>query len=86
MGWIYWTSLPGSAGSSWEPRLNLLDSLAWFFLSAWSECLAEPTLILSLVPPTELVVLVDFVFPWGIEYPVVFLPQGLYTLWCLQMA
>jgi hypothetical protein len=22
----------------------------------------------------ELVVLVDFVFPWGIEYPVVFLP------------
>ncbi len=34
----------------------------------------------------ELVVLVDFVFPWGIEYPVVFLPQGLFTLWCLQMA
>jgi hypothetical protein len=33
----------------------------------------------------ELVVLVDFVFPWGIEYPVVFLPQGLFTLWCLQM-
>jgi hypothetical protein len=24
----------------------------------------------------ELVVLVDFVFPWGIEYPVVFLPCG----------
>jgi hypothetical protein len=34
----------------------------------------------------ELVVLVEFVFPWGIEYPVVFLPQGLFTLWCLQMA
>jgi hypothetical protein len=34
----------------------------------------------------ELVLLVDFVFPWGIEYPVVFLPQGLFTLWCLQMA
>jgi hypothetical protein len=34
----------------------------------------------------ELVVLVDFVFPWGIKYPVVFLPQGLFTLWCLQMA
>ncbi len=27
----------------------------------------------------ELEVLVDFVFPWGIEYPVVFLPQGLFT-------
>jgi hypothetical protein len=27
----------------------------------------------------ELIVLVDFVFPWGIEYPVVFLPQGLFT-------
>jgi hypothetical protein len=29
---------------------------------------------------SELVVLVDFVVPWGIEYPVVFLPQGLFTL------
>ncbi len=34
----------------------------------------------------ELKVLVDFVFPWGIEYPVVFLPQGLFTLWCLQIS
>ncbi len=31
----------------------------------------------ELVGWPELVVLVDFVFPWGIEYPVVFLPQGL---------
>ncbi len=29
---------------------------------------------LSCRSPAELVVLVDFVFPWGIEYPVVFLP------------
>ncbi len=42
-------------------------------------------LYISLISP-ELVVLVDFVFPWGTEYPVVFLPQGLITLWCLQMA
>ena len=35
---------------------------------------------------TELVVLVDFVFPWGIEYPVVYLPQGLFTLGCLQIS
>jgi hypothetical protein len=34
----------------------------------------------------ELVVLVDFVFPWGLEYPVVFLPHGLFTLWCLQIS
>ncbi len=34
----------------------------------------------------ELVVLVDFVFPCGLEYPVVFLPQGLFTLWCLQIS
>jgi hypothetical protein len=40
----------------------------------------------AISPSPELVVLVDFVFPWGIEYPVVFLPQGLFTLWCLQMA
>jgi hypothetical protein len=39
-----------------------------------------------IIPRPELVVLVDFVFPWGIEYPVVFLTQGLFTLWCLQMA
>ncbi len=42
--------------------------------------------VYSIVWRSELVVLVDFVFPWGIEYPVVFLPQGLFTLWCLQMA
>jgi hypothetical protein len=35
---------------------------------------------------TELIVLVDFVFPWGIEYPVVYLPQGLFTLGCLQIS
>jgi len=34
----------------------------------------------------ELIVLVDFVFPWGIEYPVVYLPQGLFTLGCLQIS
>jgi hypothetical protein len=28
----------------------------------------------------ELIVIVDFVFPWGKEYPVVFLSQGLFTL------
>jgi hypothetical protein len=42
--------------------------------------------IISSVVPPELVVLVDFVFPWGLEYPVVFLPQGLFTLWCLQIS
>jgi len=46
---------------------------------------AKPNPLLQRHPP-GLVVLVDFVFPWGIEYPVVFLPQGLFTLWCLQMA
>ncbi len=34
----------------------------------------------------ELIVLVDFVFPWGIEYPVVYLPQSLFTLGCLQIS
>ncbi len=36
--------------------------------------------------PPVLVVLVDFVFPWGIKYAVVFLPQRLFTLWCLQIS
>jgi hypothetical protein len=35
---------------------------------------------------TGTVVLVDFVFPWGLEYPVVFLPHGLFSLWCLQFS
>jgi hypothetical protein len=34
----------------------------------------------------ELVVLEDFVFPWGIEYPVVFLPQGLFTFYPVVFA
>ena len=40
---------------------------------------SELVVLVDFVFP-ELVVLVDFVFPWGIEYPVVFLPQGQNTI------
>ncbi len=33
-----------------------------------------------------LVVLVVFVFPWGLEHPGVFLPGGLLTQGCFQVA
>jgi hypothetical protein len=52
----------------------------------WLSYRHAKTRICKLLRSPELVVLVDFVFPWGLEYPVVFLPQGLFTLWCLQMA
>ncbi len=37
-------------------------------------------------PSPELVVLGVFVFPWGLEHPGVFLPEGLLTQGCFQVA
>ncbi len=55
----------------WSRIFYILDKSA----ITWCNCILP-----------ELVVLVDFVFPWGLEYPVVFLSHSLFTLWCLQFS
>ncbi len=72
----------GKVADDWNWSRNVvIDVLLSFNLLTHIGLILFPFLLTP-----ELVVLVDFVFPWGIEYPVVFLPQGLFTLWCLQMA
>jgi hypothetical protein len=75
-----WFHLPQITEESQGRRISIvLDDLNVPKKYQYTVCLQN-----SRMP--ELVVLVDFVFPWGLEYPVVFLPHGLFTLWCLQIS